>query len=93
MSTIQKRTVFYEKKEGQPFRFHDFAQVVTPLGVMVEPFLPNNKLTFGNITDFDPADEMARIDVMQGIDMDREKLVLSDDEVIHGGHCMPRTGR
>lgn len=96
MAVIHKRTVYYEKKPGGVFRFSDFASVVTNLGQMIELRQPFSRRAIGgDLGDFDPADEMSRIDEMQNIDMLKEKQILSGGEYppLHGGYLMPRVGR
>lgn len=94
MATIQKRTLLYEKHKDDVFRFHDWALVITPLGVCAEPFNFVHNRGVGETPLFDATDEMVRVDEMQCIDMDKEKLVLSGGiNAIHGGYLMPRTGR
>ena len=94
MATIQKRTLLFEKKKNDVIRFHDWALVITPLGVCAEPFNYAHNKGLGETPNFDSTDEMTRIDAMQSIDMDREKLVLSGGiDALHGGYLMPRVGR
>jgi len=104
--SIVKRTVLYEKKDGLPFRFSDWALVVTTdIGSCVEPFCHAHKGFQQSSTTFeyDPTDEMTRIDLMQNIDITGETGLLSGFDghestdpaygAIHGGKMMPRNGK
>lgn len=90
--SIQKRTIFFEKKANVPIRYSDFAMVTTTLGSMVEPFCFANRI-FDYNTDYDPTDQIARVDDMTGIDLDKEQLLLSGGDHLHGGKLTMRTGR
>lgn len=95
MAVIQRRIVFADKSVNGILRFSDWAAVKTPIGYMVEPgFVINNRRAAGeDITNFDPTDEMNRIDDIQIIDMLQEQLVLSGGQHLHGGTHMPRVGK
>ena len=95
MAVIQRRIVFVDNSVSGVIRFSDWAAVKTPIGYMVEPgFIVNNRHPIGiDMTDFDPTDEMNRIDDIQFIDMLQEKTVLSGGTALHGGPCMPRVGK
>jgi len=44
--------------------------------------------------DFDPEDEIARIDDIRSMSLDKEQLILSGgDGHLHGGPTVTRTGR
>jgi hypothetical protein len=91
--SILKRSVFYDNTGGIA-RFWDWAVVTTTLGAMVEPFSPNVRHSPGNsVLDFDPTDEIARIDSIRAAPRDKSKLMLSGGEhVLNGGDIHPRTG-
>lgn len=95
MATILRRTVFVDTSDGY-YRFHDFARVITTLGVMAEPFpiLGARSALGTDLTDLDWTDEMSRIDEIENMPLGREKTHWSGgDHALHGGNCMPRTGR
>ena len=92
--SIQRRAVFYDNTNGI-VRFWDWALVTTTLGTMAEPFLPNARHSpdadFGQ---FDPTDEIARIDDIRASSIDTSLLTLSGGEhQLHGGAQLPRDGR
>lgn len=93
MSSIKKREVYYDNTGGIA-RFWDWAVVTTSLGTMVEPFLPNDRKLMGaDFDDFDPTDEVARIDEIRAAPRDKSLLALSGGEhQLHGGVLNPRTG-
>jgi len=94
VATIQKRTLLFEKRKNNVIRFSDWALVTTPLGVCAEPFNFLHNRNIGEVQAFDSTDEMSRIDDMQSIDMDKEKVILSGGVgVVTGGNLMPRVGR
>ena len=91
--SILKREALYGVTNGLA-RFSDWALVTTTLGAMAEPFTPNRRHDFNNYQDFDATDEIARIDCIRAIDMDREPHYLSGGvDALIGGHQMPRVGR
>lgn len=92
--SILKREVYFDNTGGY-VRFFDWAIVTTTLGSMVEPFLPNSRTNRGNFIDFDPTDEIARIDSMEAASSDKQQLLLSGGgpHHINGGVMMPRVGR
>jgi hypothetical protein len=95
---ILKRTVFLEKtsEEGGVCRFEDFARVITPIGTMVEPFLPLQKLSINMVIgQYDNKEEMCRIDDIEYVDSNKLPAQLGDGLTppLHGGWQMPRTGR
>lgn len=94
MATILKRTVFYDDTGGV-VRFRDFAIVTTTLGKMIEPFVVNNRTPLGaDRLEFDPEDEMVRIDAIERIDAGRERRLMSDSSpALHGFITTPRVGR
>jgi hypothetical protein len=90
--SVLKREVYYDNTGGIA-RFWDFAIVTTTLGTMIEPFLPNQRTDFGGYDDFDPTDEVARIDEIRAAPRDKAMLMLSGGEhQLHGGTLNPRTG-
>ena len=85
--SIQRRTVFYDVTHGIS-RFWDWALVTTTLGTMAEPFMPNAR---DSGSEFDPEDEINRIDEIRAQPIDVSMLVLSGGEAqIHGGYQLPR---
>lgn len=92
--SIQKRTVYFDYNDGVA-KFWDWAHVITTLGTMAEPFLPNAHHSLGQAyEDFDPEDEIARVDELRAMPRDIEQLVLSGgSDHLHGGQLLPRTGR
>ena len=91
--SITHRTIFYDDSTGV-VRFSDWAQVNTTLGTMVEVFNINqHKASHVQLRDYDPTDEIARIDSIKRISLHREKLILSGGaQVLHGGIAQPRIG-
>jgi hypothetical protein len=89
--SIQRRSIFYDNTGGI-VRMWDWALVTTTLGTMAEPFSPNARHTIGNeFPEFDPADEINRIDEIRATPIDVSLLVLSGGETqIHGGAQLPR---
>jgi hypothetical protein len=86
--------VFYDNTGGI-VRFLDWALVTTTLGTMAEPFQVDSRHSMRTpFTDFDPTDEMARIDEMIQIDSDKSMILLSGgiNQTI-GGTMRPKTGR
>ena len=93
--SILNRTVYYDNSHGRAM-FWDWAKVTTTLGVMVEPFIAGAKFTVNTPTvDFDPDDEINRIDEIRALPIDREQLILSSSAVdhLHGGPTVTRIGR
>lgn len=92
--SILKRTVLYDNTDGI-VRFWDWALVTTTLGTMAEPFVANARhLLQQDFAQFDPTDEIARIDDMRESSIDISLLALSGgDGVLNGGAQLPRDGR
>lgn len=92
--SIQKRTVFFDNTDGI-VRFWDWALVTTTLGTMAEPFVANGRhLLQADFAQFDPTDEISRIDDMRAASIDASLLVLSGgDRALNGGSQLPRDGR
>jgi len=90
--SIQKRTVYYDNKNGRAM-FWDWAKVTTTLGTMVEPFLPGSRHALNeDFEDFDPDDEINRIDEIRALPLGKHQLILGDNHVM-GGSVMPRINR
>lgn len=91
--SITNRTVFFDTT-GNYIRFWDWALVTTSIGTMAEPFVPNDRIDAGNITNFDPTDEMSLITSLHAATVDRQAQILSGGvDALHGGYQMPRQGR
>ena len=93
MSDILKRTIFIDDSKDV-VRFHDWALVITELGVMMEPFVEIRKGSGGTvagISNYDSTEPMSRIDKIERISLDRGLYILGD--VINGGQMYPRQGR
>ena len=92
--SILNRTVYYDTSRGISM-FWDWATVTTTIGAMVEPFIVGEKFAFDVATvDFDPEDEIARMDIIRAMPLDKEQLVLSGgDGHLHGGPTVTRIGR
>ena len=93
--SILKRTVYYDNSRGIAM-FWDWAKVTTTLGVMAEPFVVGAKHVANTpLVDFDPDDEINRIDEIRAMPIDREQLILSSSAVdhLHGGPTVTRIGR
>lgn len=92
--SILKRTVFYDYTGGIA-RFWDWALTTTTLGTMAEPFQPNQRHQ-GNteFLEFDPTDDVARIDEIRSSSVDTAMLTLSGgDHQLNGGYQLPRDSR
>ena len=92
MASILKRTVFYDNTGGY-VRFWDWALTTTSLGTMAEPFVANFRNTDAPVNNFDPTEEMTRIDEMKEADIGQQQLLLSGGYHYHGGYQLPRIGR
>lgn len=91
--SIQKREVFYDNTGGIA-RFWDWALTTTTLGVMAEPFLPNDRLRGDGVSEFDPTDMIARIDSIRASTVDRQSQTLSGgDHALIGGPLNPRNNQ
>jgi hypothetical protein len=95
MSIILKRTVFCEAEKSSPLRFADWARVITPQGTMAEPFTTIflRNAPDVDIEDYDPTEEMCRVDEIEFTNLDKVSQNLSGGELIHGGDLHPRVGR
>lgn len=96
MAVILKRTIFIDESKG-PIRFHDFAQVITSEGTMIEPFAGYPRLSPDDVArDFDFEDEMSRIDEIRNYNPATSESALvpfgEDETPLQGGFCM-RVGR
>lgn len=91
--SIKRRTVYYDYTDDI-VRFWDWATVETTIGHMVEPFHPGNRhATNTPFIEFDPTDEIARIDSIERHPIDKHMLLLSSGDQVHGGVQLPRDGR
>jgi len=87
---ILKREVYYDDTGGL-VRFWDWALTTTTLGVMAEPFNPNDRLRIDGVSEFDPTDDMARIDSLRAQTVDRQPQILSGgNDALIGGPLNPR---
>lgn len=91
--SILKREVFYDDTGGI-VRFWDWALALTTLGTMAEPFMPNDRAKIDGISEFDPTDEIARIDSMRASSIDRQLQTLSGGtDALIGGPLNPRNNQ
>lgn len=92
--SILNRTVFADVKGGI-FMFWDWAKVTTTLGTMAEPFVPGSRWDVNqDFEEFDPDDEINRIDELRIASLDKEQLILSGgDQHLMGGATVPRSKR
>lgn len=91
--SILKRTVYFDDSCGF-VRLWDWALCTTTLGTMAEPFMPNDRYAFQAQREFDPTDEIARIDYVQAYPIDKHMLELSGGvNQLNGGTQNPRIGR
>ena len=91
--SILQRACFYDDTRGF-ITFWDWAKVTTTLGAMVEPFTPGLKFAKDvDKADFDPEDEIARIDSIRIMDLNREQTILSGGGHLHGGEQFSTDGR
>jgi hypothetical protein len=94
MSDVLKRTIFIDETGGV-VRFHDWAMVLTELGVMMEPMPEIRKTminTKGGLGNFDALDPMCKINAIKNISLDRGFYIMGPEPVT-GGNLIPRTGR
>jgi len=87
--------VFVERTSDGYFRFADWALATTSLGVMAEPFTPQQKV---NVEDkgitFDATDDLALISDIRQVNSDLIPTFISGGGIVWcGGILMPRTGR
>lgn len=88
--SITQRTVFYDYTGGY-VRFWDWAEVNTSLGMMVQPFLPNDRhMPDMPFDEFDPTDEVALITSIELASVDRLNRLSGGVHVLHGGAMNPR---
>lgn len=91
--SIQKRTVFYDNTGGIA-RFWDWALVTTTIGSMAEPFVVNDRHAMEKSIEYDPTDEIVRVDEIRAHTIDSQQLELSGGQHhLHGGVLVPRVGR
>jgi hypothetical protein len=99
MSGIKKRRIFVDvhSKNGDNFhKFWDWAMVVTEIGSMAEPFQVGQKYPICTTLaqDYDPEDEMVRVDEIEFSEPDHSLLGGSGtEEPLVGGVLMTRDGR
>ncbi len=87
--SIQKRTIYYDVKNGNAM-FLDWAKVTTTLGTMVEPFCVNQRHVHQTpFVNYDPEDEINRIDEIREMPAGKEQILLSGDDA--GYHLMGGT--
>lgn len=93
--SILNRTVYFEKDASGICRFSDWATVTTTIGAMAEPFVANERYGFGPYQDFDPSDEIVRVDNIRAIvdGQDFKFLTNSGEPQFTGGVLQPKTGR
>lgn len=89
--SIQKRSVLYVKPKNKQFRFIGWAMVTTTLGAMLEPFDISHHNPGVNWVDYDPSDEISRIDELQNVDDGTQILLTSHGETMQtmGGDRYP----
>jgi hypothetical protein len=91
--SIVRRTVLFDGTTDV-VRFLDWAYVDTTIGPMGEPFLPNARTSTSTpISDFDPTDEIARIDEIRSLPVDASFGYFSGGGQAIGGYQMPRDGK
>lgn len=92
--SILHRTVYYDITNGISM-FWDWCQVSTTIGTMVEPFIVGAKFATNTpLGEFDPNDEIARIDTIRSAQLDTEGKYLSGGQGhLHGGSTLPRLSR
>jgi hypothetical protein len=90
MSSILKREVFFDNTGGIA-RFWDWALTTTTLGSMAEPFNVNDRFKGDGVSEYDPTDDMTRIDEIRASSVDTQAKVLSGgDHALIGGPLNPR---
>ena len=90
--SILKRSVLYIKPDKKQYRFPGWAIVTTTLGAMLEPFdISSHHSPSQGWIDFDPSDEITRIDDLQNIDNGKQILLTSFGETMQtmGGDRHP----
>jgi len=91
-TNIIRRTVYCEQVNGSPVRFGDWAQVITSLGTMVEPFTQISPRPAHRA--YDPTDDMARVDdIVRVNDLGNLPNLMGMAGALVGGTLMPRVGR
>ena len=91
--SILRRTVFYDNTGGFT-RLWDWALVTTTLGTMVEPFDLSKHQIDTPAIEYDPTDEISRVDEIRAADIDQSLLILSGgDTQLNGGTLIPRVGK
>ena len=94
-STVLQRVVFVERTSDGFFRFADWALATTSLGVMAEPFSPQQRIQPEDKgRAFDAADDIALISDIIHVNSDLIPTMISGGGIVWcGGILMPRTGR
>ena len=91
--SILKREIFYDNTGGFA-RFWDWALCTTTLGTMAEPFMPNDRHRIDGVSEFDPTDEISRIDEIRASSVDTQAAVLSGGQhALIGGYQLPRNNQ
>ena len=91
--SILNRTIFYDYT-NEIASFWDWALVTTTLGTMVEPYTFSRHGLEQETIQFDPTDEIVKINKIRAADRDKEQLILSGgDGHLNGGVMIPRNGR
>jgi hypothetical protein len=93
MSDVLKRTIFVDDTNGK-VRFHEWAEVTTELGVMLETFSQiggDSGSTKGGTVNYDATEAGTRIDTIQRLSMDQRFNIVGEN--LTGGHQLPRVGR
>lgn len=94
MAAILRRTVFVDAKPNQSFRFADTALVLTELGAMWEDFpgIAVRQSLGSAYDDFDPNDEMARVDEVASWD-GTSPLLYDQDTKLVDARTQPIVGK
>ena len=93
--SILNRTVYYDNTGGTAM-FWDWAKVTTTLGVCAEPFFPGQRSQANlDYENFEPNDEINRIDIIRALPIDKAQVILSggDNQHTMGGVQSPRNDR
>ncbi len=89
MSEPLKRTIFTDRSKGY-IQIWDWAEVVTELGTMYEPYYPDQYSINADISDYDAADSMTKVHEIREVSFVDINYALGDDARLHGGHLRPR---
>jgi hypothetical protein len=91
MSGILNRQLLVDRSKGR-WDWHDMAIVATGVGVCMEPGIAWERVNIGAKSNFDPEDDMTRVDGVVEVERGRIGYLFggAGGTSIHGMICMPR---